>query len=152
MTPTNDIERLLESPTFGKHNYPEIFRLLRESDLIFLLHNTTGSKGVLPWVDIGQVPEFAVWGSVRSGMKIPIFSSHEAARSACREIGVWNKFSFRQINGRKLFELLAQQEESFAINPVCSEYAMHLDVSHAEELADGSILKPRKNDTVSGTL
>ena len=152
MIPTNDIERLLENPKFGEHDYPELFRLMRESELIFLVSNPNNQRGVLPWADLTELPQFVVWGNLRTGQHIPLFSSHEAARRACREIGAWNTFAFRQLKGQHLFEMLSRQSVSFALNPVCSQYQMIFDRSHAKQLADGTILDGGADHHEEGTM
>ncbi len=152
MIPTNDIERLLENPGFGKHNYPELYRLLRESPLFFLLPRQRGTDTV-EWKQPDTIiPEFVPLGNHMTGQHIPIFTSKAAARSACRQLGAPNGFTYFHTTGRNLFELLSRQLLPIAINPVSGTNPLGFSLEDVKGLANGSALEMRDTSDVQGTL
>ena len=148
MTPTNDLERLMEKPGFGTHDYPEFFRMLREAQLFFLLPRQRGTDTV-EWKQPDTiVPQFVAFGNHSAGQHIPIFTSKAAARNACRNLGAPNGFTYFHTSGRNLLDLLSRQVNPIAINPACGlKNPMGFGIEDIKALADGSALEvPDLND------
>jgi hypothetical protein len=155
MEPTNDIERILDSKRFGPQDYPALFRLLLESDLVFLIPIWTAAPHLIHWGEHDGRPPFGRIRRREQGKteeRTPIFSSTDAARRACRASGLWKQFTLCQMNGQKLFEWLAQEDGMFVVNPSSTRNELHMDLAAVRKLADGSLLTQRPREHVEGTL
>jgi hypothetical protein len=152
MKPQNDLERLLMARNFGPQHYPEVFRLLRESPLVFLLPYHPELPGTSDTVRNGDaLPPFVIWESAEQGPTIPIFSSPHCAREAWREVGADDcAYVMGEMLGQDLFELLAFQPNSIVINPASCTSAMYVDATAVKKLADGSILDPEGGEMKEG--
>ena len=140
--PQNELERLLSDPRQGPESHPTLFRLLRESTLVFLMPYHPEIMGTMSLKSGDQGPKFVVWkGS--EGPRIPIFSSIERANEACKKIGARDKqYALAEMNGQQLFALLSSQKYPIMINPACGPATTYLDNNAIKMLADGSILEP----------
>lgn len=137
MTPQNELERLLAARDFGPHCYPAVFRLLRESRLVFLLPCHPELTGTEDTVGPGElVPRFPIWESPETGRRIPIFSSAQRAKEGCKAAGAPDgTYALAEMSGRELFDLLACQPEPIALNPGCDIHVLFFSASTARELA-----------------
>lgn len=137
MTPLNDLERLLAKPKLGPQDYPELFRLLRETELVFLLPYHPELEGEALGVQNGDpLPPFVVWSSPQSGPRVPIFSSLDRAQEACRKTGAKdNAYALCDMPGQHLFQLLACQHNGIAINPATTFQAIMLDLEGVKQIA-----------------
>jgi len=153
MNSCKNLEQILAARNFGPQSYPELFRLLRESTLVFLLPyhpELVGSTITLKSGD--KLPKFVVWQS-SEGRQIPIFTSKRFANEACKKTGARDKqYAFAEMRGKELFDLLALQSDWIVINPACSTNAVFLDIEGVKKLADGSILTPETGPMKQGTV
>lgn len=154
MTPCNELERILAARNFGPQSYPQLFQLLRESALVFLLPYHPELQGSTVTVGNGDpLPKFVVWHSDPDGRRIPVFTSANCANEACKKIGARDRqFTFAEMQGKELFALLACQRDPIVINPACNTNATFLDLNAVKKLADGSILTPETGDMKHGTV
>lgn len=154
MNPVNELDRLLAARDFGPQHYPEVFRLLRDSLLVFLLPYHPELAGTSDTVRNGDMlPPFLIWQSTGSGPKIPIFTSPRRAHEACRAVGQEDRtYAMAEMLGRDLFDLLAFQPEDIAINPACEGSTLFLDSTAVKKLADGSILDPEGGESKEGIV
>lgn len=152
MKPQNELERLLMARHFGPQFYPDVFRLLRASPLVFFLPYHPELPGTSDTVRNGDLlPPFVIWESEEQGRTIPVFSSPHLARKAWRTVGVEDSaYVMGEMSGQDLFELLSFQPDSIVINPACSSNTMYLDVTAVKKLADGSILDPEGGEMKEG--
>lgn len=137
MAPLNDLERLLTKPKFGPQDYPEMFRLLRETELVFLLPFHPELEGATMGLKNGdQLPPFVIWSSPTDGRRIPIFSSIDRAQEACRKTcSRENQYALCDMPGQQLFEILSCQPDAIAINPATSFPALLMDIHGVKQLA-----------------
>ena len=136
MPPLNDLERLLTKPKFGPHDYPEMFRLLRATDLFFLLPYHPELVGVIGLKNGDQLPPFVIWSSPQDGPRIPIFTSLERAQEACEKTAARdNQYALADMPGQQLFEILSCQTEGIAINPATSMPSLMMDLDGVKRLA-----------------
>jgi hypothetical protein len=136
MPPLNDLERLLADPKFGPQHYPEMFRLLRATELTFLIPYHPEMEGVIGLGNGDPLPPFVIWSSPKDGKRIPIFSSIERAEEACKKTRARdNQYTLCEMPGQQLFEILRCQPESIAINPATSLPAMMMDIEGVKQLA-----------------
>jgi hypothetical protein len=154
MPSRNDLECILAARNFGPQLYPELFRLLRESTLVFLLPYHPELKGSTITVGRGdRLPKFVVWESASEGRRIPVFSSPNCANEACKRVGARDgQYALAEMQGKELFALLACQQNPIVINPACGTNATFLDINAVKKLADGSILTPEEGDRKLGTV
>ena len=141
-TPLNELERLLADPRQGPESHPQLFRLLREATLVFLMPYHPEIMGSYNLKEGDAGPKFIVWkGS--EGPCIPVFTSMDRANEACKKIGVPDKkYALAEMNGQQLFAVLRLQQYPIIINPACGVATTYLDRNAMKMLADGSILKP----------
>lgn len=141
-SPNARLETLLSNPRLGPESHPELFRLLREATLVFLIPYHPEIMGRITLKNGDPLPKFAVWKS-SDGVRVPVFSSIERANEACKAIGVKDgTFAFAELNGQQLFHLLSCQPNEVVINPACKTGATFFDQNAIRMLADGSILQP----------
>jgi SseB protein C-terminal domain/SseB protein N-terminal domain len=153
MAPLNDVERLLTRKDFGPQHHPQFFRLLRESELCFLIPYHPEMQGDMQLRNGDALPPFVIWQSPTDGRRIPIFSSVERAEEACKKTGARdNQYSLCEMLGVQLFDLLRLTEEGVALNPACTMPAMFFDTNAIKKLADGSILAPEAEESKQGTV
>jgi hypothetical protein len=135
--PLNDLERLLAKPKFGPQDYPEMFRLLREMELVFLLpYHPELEGGSMDVQNGGKLPPFVVWTNPGSGPRIPIFTSLDRAQEACRKTRARdNQYALCKMPGQQLFELLSCQTRNIAINPATGLLSVMLDVAGVKQVA-----------------
>ena len=152
MNPGNELERILGARDFGPQVYPDLFRLLLQSPLVFLLPYHPELVGNTVTVKTGDdLPRFIIWHSDAGGRRIPIFTSPRSANEACEKIGARDhQFAFAEMDGKGLFELLACQPEAIVLNPCCGTHAIFLDLNAVKGLADGSMFKPDPGETTQG--
>jgi hypothetical protein len=141
--PQNDLERAIAAATgCGEQNIP-FFRQLLKSKLTLLKPRPKDLVPRLKSAD-ANLMEFAVWNS--DGRQfIPVFSCAARASESVKTLRQQKEgFRFQQIDGKLLFESLAQQKNTLnvIVNPACSSGALELKEEHLEGLADGSILVP----------
>jgi hypothetical protein len=150
--PANELDRLLSVRDFGPQHYPEVFRRLRDSRLVFLLPYHPELAGGSETVRNGDaLPPFVIWECPGDGLRIPVFTSPQRAREACRAIGAADRaYAMAEMRGRDLFDLLSFQSDHIAINPACKTTTLFLDVAVAKKLADGSIFDPEGGETKEG--
>ena len=136
MAPLNELEQLLAKPRFGPQDYPEMFRLLRETELCFLLPYHPEMEGATIGLENGdQLPPFVVWSSPKDGPRIPIFSSIERAQEACEKTGSReNQYVIADMPGRQLFEILSCQPDGIAINPATGGPSIMMDIEGIKQL------------------
>jgi hypothetical protein len=136
MPPLNDLERLLATPKFGPQNYPEMFRLLRETELIFLLPYHPEMEGTIGVKNGDQLPPFVIWAGPENGKRIPIFSSIDRAQEACQKTSAReNQYVLCDMPGQQLFEILSCQPNGIAINPATSMPVLMMDIEGVKRLA-----------------
>ena len=142
-TSTENLERILVARDFGPHYYPDLFRMLRELELVFLLPYHPEMLGETVTLKNGdQLPQFAVWDSSDQGRRVPIFSSPRLANDACKAIGAEpHEFALASMPGEGLFQLLACQPDAIVLNPACHTNAVFLDLASVRRLGDGSIFR-----------
>jgi hypothetical protein len=153
MTPQNELERLLAARDFGPHCYPTVFRLLRESRLVFLLPCHPELTGTQDTVGPGEpLPRFPIWESPETGRRIPIFSSAQRAKEGCKAAGAPDgTYALAEMSGRELFDLLACQPEPIALNPGCDTHVLFFSTSTARELASETRVEPVKSKRKQAT-
>lgn len=153
MSETNELDRLLGARDFGPQYFPEVFRLLRESPLIFLMPYHPELVGTEETMRSGDpMPQFALWSSDEQGRTIPVFTSVACAQDGCRKVGTpANTYVFAQMVGKDLFDLLRRLPEGVAINPACRTSVLFLDGAALCKLADGSILDPEPGELKEST-
>ena len=140
---------------FGPHCYPAVFRLLRESRLVFLLPyhpELTGTEDIVRPGD--PSPRFPIWESAETGRRIPIFSSARRANEGCKAAGAPDlAYTLAEMPGRQLFDMLACQPDPIALNPGCNTHVLCFSASTAKELASEVQTEPvereRKRSRVS---
>ncbi|MBA4148932.1 MAG: enhanced serine sensitivity protein SseB C-terminal domain-containing protein [Verrucomicrobia bacterium] len=141
-SPKAQLETILSDPKLGPESHPQLFRLLRENILVFLLPYHPEIMGKFSLANGDPLPKFAVWKGAE-GPQIPVFSSIERANEACKKIGVKDgTYALAELNGQQLFHLLSCQTHMVVINPACKIAATCLDINAVKMLADGSILQP----------
>src|SRR2546421_3506651 len=107
MVPLNDLERLLATRDVGPQIYPQLFRLLRESTLVFLIPYHPEVMGDMRLQNGDPMPQFVIWQSPAEGKRIPIFSSIERANEACKKTGApESHYALCEMLGQHLFEAL----------------------------------------------
>src|SRR5205809_643279 len=113
-----------------------MFRLLRESELVFLLpYHPEMEGGVMKLQNGGKLPPFVVWSSPTDGKRIPIFSSLDRAQEACKKTGSReNQYNLCEMPGQQLFEILSCQPNAIAINPATSIPAIMMDIQGVKQL------------------
>ncbi len=149
--PENDLERALWAASRGPEGYPELFRQLRASMIVFLLPYHPEWVGDIPLAE-GTPITFAVWEN-KEGPQVPIFTSVERAEAALQEIGAGEQdFCVGEMKGEWLFGAVAGQKLPAIVNPACGTPTFQLDVRAARKLADGSILKPFEAPPEEGQL
>ncbi|HEY0552532.1 MAG TPA: enhanced serine sensitivity protein SseB C-terminal domain-containing protein [Verrucomicrobiae bacterium] len=138
MTPLNDLERLLATPKFGPQSYPEMFRLLRESELAFLLpYHPEMEGGTIGLKNGDRLPPFVVWESKADGRRIPVFSSIERAQEACKKTGSHEKqYVICEMKGQELFHLISCQEHPIVLNPATTANALFMDMNGVKQIAN----------------
>lgn len=155
MTPQNELERILAARDFGPHFYPRVFRLLRETRLVFLLPcQALPADDGKPMEPGDAVPRFPIWESPETGRRIPIFSSTQRANEGCHAAGApAGTYTLAEMAGKDLFDLLADQPEPIALNPGCDTHVLFFSNSTARELASEPRIEPaskrRKQTTAS---
>ena len=154
MKPLNELERLLSARDFGPQHYPDVFRLLRDSPLVFLLPYHPELAGSSDTVRSGdELPPFVIWECPDDGLRIPIFTSPQRASEACEAIGSADRaYAMAEMPGKDLFDLLSFQPDHVAINPACKTSTLFLDIVAVKRLADGSILDPVGGETKEGIV
>lgn len=141
-SPKAQLEAVLSNPKLGPESHPQLFRLLRENILVFLMPYHPELMGKFSLKNGDPLPKFALWKGA-DGPQIPIFSSIERANEACKKIGIKDgTYALAELNGQQLFHLLSCQPNMVVINPACNTGATHLDINAVKMLADGSILEP----------
>ena len=136
MNSLNDLERLLRKPKFGPESYPELFRLLRESKLAFLLPYHPEMEGSIGLKNGDSLPPFVVWKNPQDGCHIPIFTSLERAQEACAKTRSRAKqYVICEMLGRELFHLLSVQEHPITLNPATSMPVLFLDLNGVKAVA-----------------
>jgi hypothetical protein len=144
--PVNDLERAF-STLRGAEHYPNLFRLLRESELVFLIPYHPEMEGMMGLGSGDPLPPFVVWKSPGGGERIPLFTSIERAEMACKNTGASDtQYNLCEMKGTELFHLLSCQETSIVINPATDLKPFLMDTRAAKKLYDGSILKPMEDD------
>ena len=153
-TSTENLEHILDARDFGPQYYPDLFRMLRELELVFLLPYHPEMTGAEMAIESGdKLPQFAVWGSPKDGRRIPIFSSPKLATDACKAIGAQPyEFALASMPGEGLFQLLSCQKDPIVINPACRTNSVYLDQSAVRQLGDGSILRGGTDERRDGTV
>lgn len=151
--PINDLERAYAASVRGPEGNPELFRLLRESKLIFLLPYHPEMEGTFSLGNGDAVPKFSLWKS-SDGIHIPIFTSKERANEAFKRMRSRDKeYAIAEMKGQELFHLISCQPYAIVINPACKIAATYMDMNAVKKLADGSILKPVEDGaTHEGTV
>ncbi len=153
MTPLNDLERLLATPKFGAQCYPEMFRLLRESELAFLLPFHPEMEGSIGLKNGDALPPFVVWQSKSDGPRVPIFSSIERAQEACRKTGARdNQYAICEMTGQELFHLISCQTHPIVLNPATTMRALFLDMEGIKQVADISRPERGRKEKEQGTI
>jgi len=155
MTPLNDLERLLSNPKFGPESYPEMFRLLRESELVFLLPYHPEMEGAIGLKNGDALPPFVVWENKQEkrGARIPIFSSIERAQEACKKTGARdNQYALAEMKGKELFHLISCQEHSIVLNPATSGRALFLDMEGVKQVAAAPYLEKNTGPQKQGKV
>ncbi len=153
MTPLNHLERLLAHPKFGPQSYPELFRLLRESELVFLLPNHPEMEGSIDVRTGERLPPFVVWQSQNDGRRIPIFSSLERANEACQKTGAKDgQYALCEMKGRELFDLISCQKDPVVINPACGGHAVFLDLDGVKQISKAPYFEPAKGQKKQGPV
>lgn len=153
MPPLNDLERLMAARDFGPQLYPQFFRLLRKSELVFLIPYHPEMVGEIALKSGDVLPPFVVWKSPTDGLRVPIFTSMDRATEACANTGAREgQYAFCEMLGQQLFDLLSVQENAIVINPACSTPSTFLDLNAARKLADGSILISEPEEQRSGSV
>jgi hypothetical protein len=147
VTPLNDLERLLAKPKLGPQDFPELFRLLRETELVFLLPYHPELEGAKMSVkNGGQLPPFVVWTSAEDGKRLPIFSSLDRAQEACKKTGAREgQYLLCDMPGRQLFDLLACQPNGIVINPATTLHALFMGLDGVKQVVGrgpGQIVPP----------
>ncbi len=143
--PKNNLERILSDPKQGPDSHPELFRLLRESTLVFLMPYHPEVMGKMTLGNGDKLPKFSVWKGAE-GEHVPIFSSIAKANEACKKIGIPDgQFALAEVKGEQLFQMLSCQIYPVAINPGCGPAVTYMDLNAVKKLGDGSILKPMEN-------
>lgn len=152
MKPQNELERLLMARNFGPQHYPEVFRLLRESPLVFLLPYHPELPGCTETLRSGDLlPPFIVWESAGHGQRIPLFTSPQRAKLSWPAVGATNRtYVMGEMLGKDLLDLLGFQSDPIVLNPACGTSVMYLDVTAVKKLADGSILDPEGGEMKEG--
>ena len=153
-TSTENLEHILRARDFGPQYYPDLFRMLRELELVFLLPSRPEMVcGPVAVKEGDRLPPFAVWGTPKDGRRIPIFSSPKLASDACKAVGAQpNEFALATMPGEGLFQLLACQKNPIVINPACRTNSVFLDQSAVRQLGDGSILRGGTDERRDGTV
>lgn len=153
MPPLNDLEQLLTKPKFGPQDYPEMFRLLRETELVFLLpYHPEMEEATVSLQNGDQLPPFVVWASPTDGKRIPIFSTIDRAQEACRKTGAAeNQYVLAEMPGQHLFALLSCQTHGIAINPATSFNSMIMDHEGVKRLAQPAS-DPSEGETKQGRV
>ena len=140
--PLNDLERAYAAMR-GPEHYPNLFRLLRESTLVFLIPYHPEMEGMMGLGNGDPLPPFVVWKNPKDGECIPLFTSIERAEMACKKIGASDtQYNLCEMKGAELFHLISCQPHHIIINPATDYGEFFLDNNGVKKLADGSILKP----------
>jgi hypothetical protein len=121
---------------------PQLFRLLRQSELFFLVPyhpELTGGK-------IRGAPHFVVWKSDMDGRRVVIFTSEKRAHEATTKLSIPAKqYAVASMIGVDVFGTIADCGENFTINPASgAERQLFMDAATAASLADGWILMPNE--------
>jgi hypothetical protein len=153
MSEPNALDRMLGAKDFGPQYFPELFRLLRDSPLIFLMPYHPELVDTEHSLQEGNaMPQFALWSSQDRGRTIPVFTSVACANAGCKTVGAPdNTYVFAEMVGKDLFDLLRRLPEAVAINPACPTSVLHLDGAALTKLADGSILQPEPGEVKQST-
>ena len=140
--PLTPLEQLLANPRQGPESHPEMFRLLREATLVFLMPYHPEIMGTYSLKGGDSGPKIVVWKS-SEGPSVPVFTSIERANEACKKLGVPDKkYALAEMKGQQLFSILRAQQYPIMLNPSCGPATTYLDQNAIKMLADGSILKP----------
>jgi hypothetical protein len=153
MTPLEELEHILAARDFGPQHHPQLFRLLREAELVFLVPYHPEIMGDVTIQAGDPMPKFMLLQSPGQGTRIAIFSSMKCANEACKKLGIPDgQFALCLMIGKGLFDMIRHQTHAIVINPACHTNALFLDLNGVKMLADGSILAPETGENRRGTV
>ena len=151
--PQNELEQAMRGAMKSPAGHPAFLRLLRESEVCFLM----------PWhpeleADEGEEfsgapPALAVWQNER-GPHVPVFCTTERAQEALERMHPGDdapRWIIGAMNGADLLGILSKRKHALVINPSCETGEVYLNSQIVRNLAPGLSL-PKKGESRSSAV